>query len=243
MNNSKPSKVLFVLGILVLFLGIAAAANYVFVQFPNRLRSEVYSEFTCTCCDGSLLQTGPSCYMAGGMREYINSLIHIGTNKEKVMIDAVAKLGITNLVNLTVARKYALEFYNNTPQYAPGIVIEPETVELGDVSNSGPLIIQDFHIRNEGNDDLIITDLKTSCSCLEASFIKYGKESVKVGRFSNSEGWTFILMPGEEATMRTYYDAKLTNWQLGSVERIISITSNDPVNFIKYAKILVNLVE
>ena len=111
------------------------------------------------------------------------------------------------------------------------------------MSNSKGIIISDFVITNEGTDDLIITDLKTSCSCLTASFIKDEKETVRVGRFSNSEGWTFVLKPGEDGLLRTYYDPRVTNWQTGHVERIISITSNDPIFYEKILKVTAELVE
>jgi len=73
------------------------------------------------------------------------------------------------------------------------------------------------------------------CACLTASFIRdpdgSGEESIRVGRFSHSDGWNYIIEPKERVLLRAYYDPRVTNWQTGHVERLITITSNDPIYF------------
>ena len=162
--------------------------------------------------------------------------------KDEVMLRSVKKFGIPNLVKDENKAKYLVEFVKNKHEDIPKLVVRPEQIDLGIVSNSKGIIISDFKIKNNGTEDLIINDLKTSCSCLTASFIKDGKETVRVGRFSHSEGWTFVLEPEEDGLIRTYYDPRVTNWQTGHVERIITITSNDPTFFNKIIKISADLV-
>lgn len=213
--------------------------NYIKSQ---NIKEDVLSQFTCTCCnDNTLLETGDSCFMAGGMREYVGKLVSLSNNKEEIMIEATKKFGVSYLTTQELQEQYGLILINDT-ENTPEMHIEPEEFDLGTVSNSKGIIISDFTIKNNGTEDLIMTDLKTSCSCLTASFIKDGKESVRVGRFSHSEGWTFVLQPNEEAFLRTYYDPRVTNWQTGHVERIVTITSNDPVFFERTVKVTAELV-
>jgi hypothetical protein len=185
--------------------------------------------------------------MAGGMRSYISSLANAGYSKDTVITEAVKKFGVPNLINTSLKKEYGLMFLNKTLDNVPQMVIKPSEIDLGKVNESSwAVIITDFKLLNNGTADLIIYDLKTSCSCLTASFIredKYGQESVRVGRFSTSNGWNYIIAPGEEVTLRTYYDAKLTDWQEGHVERIITVTSNDPVYFMDGVKLVAFLVK
>jgi len=230
--------------VIVVVFALLIIGGILLINYSNsvKLRDNIYSQLTCTCCNGdSLLDTGDSCFMAGGMREYVKEIIKTESNEEIVMIEALKKFGIRNLMNDSLIKEYGLIMLNNTEDTA-NLTINPREFDIGTISNSKGIVISDFKVKNVGSEDLIITDLKTSCSCLTASFIKEGRESVRVGRFSHSEGWTFVLQPNEEAILRAYYDPRVTNWQTGHVERIITITSNDPVFFETGVKIIANLV-
>jgi len=240
--NAVKSKSLIFIGILIVVIASVFFLYYYSKLSESNLRQDVYSEFTCTCCEDSILTTPYSCFMAGGMREYVNKIVKGTKDKEEVMLESVKKFGIPTLIDLALKEKYGFMFVDNPPKDAPSINIRPNFVDLGEVSNSKGIIITDFRIKNNGTQDLIITDLKTSCACLHASFIKDGDESVRTGRFSHSEGWTFILEPNEDALLRTYYDPRVTNWQTGHVERIVTITSNDPIYFERIIKLAAELV-
>jgi len=204
-------------------------------------KEAVYQEFTCSCCETSLADS--SCLMAGGMREYIDGLVFKNLfNKDEIIHAAVKKFGISTLRDKELKITHGLEFVENPPKEAPSIVVDPVFIDLGEISMAKGLILTDFEVYNNGTEELVIYDLKTSCSCVTASFIKEGYESVRLGRFSQSSGWTFILKPGEESILRTYFDPRITNWQTGHVERLITITSNDPLYFERTIKLSADII-
>ncbi len=241
MKNEK-SLVFIIGGILFLIIAGVLIYHTFTTKAATNLKDDVYSEFTCTCCDGSLLETSESCYMGGGMKLYIDNLILQGYDKTRVMEEAVKKFGVMALIDRSKQEEYGYKFLESLPSGVPNMSIEPLVVDLGNISISKGIFIQDYKIKNNGDADLIITDISTSCACLHASFIKDGRETVRMGRFSHEEGWQFVLRPGENAILRGYLDARVTNWQLGHVERFITIVSNDPVHFNSGVAMMMNLV-
>lgn len=229
--------------IFLLTLIAIIAISILFTSFSKTVKEDIYKEFTCTCCETSLLDTQDSCLMAKGMKSLIDdSTLKYFFNKEKIIKNSVMKFGIPALVERESKIKYGMELLNDTKNNFPSIQIEPNFVDLGELSNTNGVVIVDFSLKNNGTEDLIIYDLKTSCSCLTVSFIKDGQESLRGGRFSYPDGWNYIIKPNENVILRAFYDPRVTNWQLGSVERIITITSNDPVFFQRTARIAARLV-
>ncbi len=231
----RHKKTIITTAILILLIIIIFSASAI-------AKKTVYQEFTCGCCEDSLQNS--DCFLAGGMREHIDSLILKNFFiKGPIMSDAVKKLGISTLIDQDTEMKYRLKFLENPPKNTPNLTIKPEFVDIGTVNNSKGVIITDFTMTNNGEEDLIIYDIKTSCACLIASFIRGNDESLRAGRFSKSDGWTYTIKPKEKVLLRTFYDPRVTNWQTGHVERLVTITSNDPVFYQKNIKISAFLVD
>ncbi|MDP3917088.1 MAG: DUF1573 domain-containing protein [Nanoarchaeota archaeon] len=229
---------------ILLLTTISIIAILIFLTTGARaIKEDIYKEFTCTCCETSLLDTPDSCLMAEGMRSSIdNSALKYFYNKEKIMMDSVKKFGIPSLSRKEQKMNIGLKLINDTTSSFPSIQFDQDFVELGEISNSKGLILIDFTMENNGTADLIIYDVKTSCACLSASLIKDGQESLRAGRFSYPDGWNYIVKPNEKIILRGFYDPRITSWQTGSVERIITITSNDPMYFERSVRIAAKLV-
>jgi len=94
----------------------------------------------------------------------------------------------------------------STTQASPKIVVEEPVFNFGVITN-GSYVEHDFIIRNVGDSELIVNQVKSSCSsCLQA-------------RISQT-----TIPPGSFATLRSHLDLRLMS---GSVSRAIMIGCND----------------
>ncbi len=116
----------------------------------------------------------------------------------------------------------------------PVIALAPRTLNLGNV-RPPTVVSRDFRVSNQGNQDLVIQALSSSCDCTTAQMINGGIESPIFGMeghtgSKNPQGWSTTIMPGEEAILRVFYDPTVHPGVRGALTRIITITSNDPIN-------------
>jgi hypothetical protein len=88
----------------------------------------------------------------------------------------------------------------------PRIEILPESHDFGKVQQNQKLV-KEFDIKNVGTEDLVLGRISTSCGCTAALTSKK------------------TLKPGEISALKVTFE---TRRYKGSVERSISIASNDP---------------
>lgn len=95
----------------------------------------------------------------------------------------------------------------------PKIEITPSSYDFGEIQYKD-IVNYNFKIRNNGNVDLSINRVATSCGCTTAKIAKT------------------TLAPNEEAELQVTYNSGLMTGSHGKgrQERIIYIKSNDPVN-------------
>ena len=89
---------------------------------------------------------------------------------------------------------------------APKIASDMASFDFGEHDEASP-VIHEFNIRNAGNADLIIKNVKTSCGCTAAS------------------PSTNRIEPGGQATIRTSLNLQ---GRRGAQSKVINIESNDP---------------
>ncbi len=131
------------------------------------------------------------------------------------------------------------------PRDTPRIEIEPASKDLGKVSQAEGKTLTDFIVRNTGKSDLVIDSLDTSCMCTSAQIIHVHDESIPHAHpdeeegpifgmsmhGTNPEGWSATVAPGAFAILRVWYDPNVHGDLRGYVQRRITVSSNDPVNF------------
>ncbi len=125
------------------------------------------------------------------------------------------------------------------------IVIEPLEFDFGDVSTRGGVVKTEMTIKNEGDSNLVISDMETSCGCTTATVEKDGREGPVFGMRGHLPppvGWSEILRPGESASLNIYYDPLVHPELRGAVTRLVALYSNDPSAPAKEVKIFVNQV-
>lgn len=120
-----------------------------------------------------------------------------------------------------------------TSSKRPIIALTPLAKDLGKISQAKPPISTFFEITNNGQDDLIINGLATSCDCTSASIVYKEIEGPifsMPGHDNNPPAdWNFILPAGEKAQLKVTYDPNVHKDERGDAIREIYIFSNDPI--------------
>ncbi|MBL7055989.1 DUF1573 domain-containing protein [Candidatus Woesearchaeota archaeon] len=126
----------------------------------------------------------------------------------------------------------------------PRIELTPATKDLGDVSQAKGTLSTDFTVKNTGKADLVFSDMETSCMCTTAKLMLKEEESPIFGMkmHGNPKGWKASLKPGEEATLRVFYDPNVHGELRGPITRVITLYSNDQLKRKSSVKIKLNQV-
>src|SRR3989338_4691531 len=180
-TGSKNLKVL-VISIAIIFLALAfvfANSNITgnVVKVPktageislSELKKDVYPNFICSCCGNTIDQC--DCETAEGMKEYINTLADDGLSKDDIIVEATKKFGLSSLADDLLKEYVQKKIAEKAPADKPIISIEPSVYDFGAVSQSKGVVSALFEIRNNGNSELIISKMDTSCMCTTASII------------------------------------------------------------------------
>lgn len=92
----------------------------------------------------------------------------------------------------------------------PQITVETVDTDWGHVVN-GNILSRDLTVRNEGQTDLVIDSVTTSCSCTQATITP------------------MTLAPGESGVLHIEFDSGAHGPELtGQLMRQVFVTSNDP---------------
>lgn len=134
-----------------------------------------------------------------------------------------------NQTNTDGARgKLLQESGKNRPQ----IALESTSLDLGRMSKKRGTIRRTIKIINKGNTDLIISNIRASCSCT-AAVLTVGK--VKSPSFTSKgaeAGWQMVIGPNKKGSLEIRLDLTQFTVSRAKISRDVYITSNDPLNTI-----------
>jgi hypothetical protein len=105
------------------------------------------------------------------------------------------------------------------PVKGPRIGIEPESFDFGKALQNKTLT-KEFSLRNFGNEDLVITEVTTTCGCTVADLA------------------TKTLKPGASTPLTVKLDTRSNE---GKLQRGVSIVSNDPQKKILEVKVMADV--
>jgi hypothetical protein len=93
----------------------------------------------------------------------------------------------------------------------PSIILETTKLDLGHVINGEIIVGHKIIVRNEGNADLVIDSVTTSCSCTKATLSP------------------MVIVPGETGLLTIEFDSGAHGPELtGQLIRQVFVASNDP---------------
>lgn len=105
----------------------------------------------------------------------------------------------------------------------------PETnFDFNDIVYSGGDAIHEFKIKNIGDKELQIANLKTSCTCTK-TYLKTQAGNGPAFNMHSQSDWIGKLNPGEEASIVADFDPAFHGPNgVGPISRIVSFETNDP---------------
>jgi len=110
----------------------------------------------------------------------------------------------------------------------PKISVSEKRFDFGKISMSEGFANHEFEIKNDGDADLVLSNIKTSCICTTAILKVDGKESPKFGMHKNPVGWSEKIKPGQTATLAVVYDPNAHGPNAtGPITRKITMITND----------------
>lgn len=124
------------------------------------------------------------------------------------------------------------------------IEIDPWEYNAGTVSMAEGLVKKTYEIKNNGDGDLKISSIKTSCMCTTVRLKVGDKTSPEFGMHSNSAFWSQKIAPGEIGYLEVVFDPAFHGPQgTGSVVRVVSLSTDDPQNKEAKIRLIANVIK
>lgn len=106
--------------------------------------------------------------------------------------------------------------------------VQEKEFDLGEM-NVKEIKEHNFAIKNIGKDDLVLSNVSTSCDCTYAYIINSAGEKSPKFTMHGMNGSETKVKSGETATLEVIYEPAIMPVK-GSVERSVVVASNDPNN-------------
>jgi len=211
------------------------------------LAADIYPLFFCPCCGQPLDKNNICCGQAQERIDYIDSLVGQNLSEKEVVLAYAKKYGLNSFVDKNKQEETQNWLAENAPAERPAISLTPENYDFGDISLVRGTVTTLFELKNEGQKDLVINKLDTSCGCTSASIVFKGEEGPRFAMaghgIASPTDWEVAIPPGESAKLKVYYDPSVHLDFRGYAIREIYIFSNDPIDFEKKVQVELNQVD
>jgi len=171
-----------------------------------------------------------NCPDAREMKAYIDALLEAGVSKEEIFYKVAKKFSPNTILDKQIKAQVEARLIKEAGGKRPQIVLEPSSINLGQVSKKQGKIGKIFKLYNKGTAKLIITNIKVSCSCVTTSLTVGKNKSPYFGTQGASSGWQAIIEPGASAELEVVVDLSHPAITVGKLFREITITTNDIIN-------------
>lgn len=126
----------------------------------------------------------------------------------------------------------------------PKIVIKEMKYDAGTVSMADGVVKHTYEIKNTGKGDLKINKIWTSCMCTSAILKVGDKKSPKFGMHDDRAFWSQTITSGQIGLLEVTFDPAFHGPQgVGSIDRVIYLSTNDRQNREIEIKLLVNVIK
>jgi len=244
--------------ILGLTLALSLAGNILLKDSPVKnltsaalispvLAENIYPMFLCPCCGQPLDKNNICCGMAKERIDYIDSLAAKNLSEKEIILAFVKKYGMDSFIDKNKQNEVKDELAKSAPAERPIIALTNDYYDFGDVPQKKGVVTTLFELKNQGEKDLIINKLDSSCGCTSASIVFDGQEGPRFAMaghgIESPTDWQVSIPPEGAAYIKVYYDPDVHNDFRGPATREITVFSNDPIDFEKKITIDLNQVD
>lgn len=220
-RHGRAFGTLLLLACLLFFLRIASAHD------TEGVKSEIYSKLYCCPCNKGFARC--LCQEAKEMKAYIDALLEEGVKKEEIYYRIAKKYSLKAITDARIKTEIENRITSETKDKRPQISLLPGSFDFGRIPRSGKTVKKIFKLYNKGSDNLIVTNIKTSCGCVNASLLVEENKSPLFGTNGASAGWKAIIGPGGLAEVEVVIDLQHPSITPGRLIREVFIYTNDPL--------------
>lgn len=216
--------------------------NLAAVVIQPVMAEDIYPMFLCPCCGEPLDKNNICCDMAKERIDYIDSVVKPGVSEDEVILAYVKKYGLNSFADQNLGKEFKERIAALAPKERPMVFLSPVNFDFGQVSQKKGVVSTSFELANDGQKDLVVNKLESSCGCTTASIVFEGKEGPRFGMpghglNENVGDWQVVIPPGQTAQLKVYYDPNVHPDFRGYAIREISVFSNDPIDFEKKVQV------
>lgn len=206
--------------------------------------ARLYKEFVCPCCGKDIGSC--TCGMAQERRGFVDQQVAGGASQDQVYRAMFQAYGGSAFFDQVLVDQVRADLLAELPADRAVMVVEPAEIDLGKVPMEEQVVTVTFTVRNEGQSDLTITSLYTTCGCTTAVLETSEGTSPIFGAnlAENRSDWSAVLVPGEEALLVGTFDLMFHGPDAtGTFRRAIYIVSDDPLNSSKDVSFVVEVTK
>ena len=215
--------------IILFFAYLPLSSQFVFAQNTDNLKLDIYSKLRDRRCTTMSLDKC-DCPDAREMKAYIDALIETGVSKDEIFYKVAKKFSLNTILDKQIKAQVEARLIKEAGGKRPQIVLEPSSINLGQVSKKQGKIEKVFKLYNKGTAKLIITNIKVSCSCVTTSLTVGKNKSPYFGTQGAPSGWQAVIEPGQSGELEVIVDLSHPAIAIGKLIRDINITNNDIIN-------------
>lgn len=217
-----------IIGGFLFFLASMFFLKDTFAQQTLDLKSEIFPKLTDRRCMSMPLDKC-SCPDAREMKAYIEALIETGAKKDDIFYKVAKKFSPLVILDKQLKAEMEKRVVREIGENRPQISLEVSFFDFGQVSKKQGSVKKTIAVYNKGTKDLIITDIKVSCSCTTVSLTVDKNKSPYFGMAGAGPGWQMVIEPDKTGELEVIFDAANSAVKIGKAARELSIISNDPL--------------
>jgi len=214
--------------VIFLFFCLTFFSHIGLAQTPADLKAEIYPKLRDKRCTTMTLAQC-DCPDAREMKAYIEALIETGISKDEIFYKVAKKFTLNTILDEQIKQIVEKRLVKETGEKQPQIVLEASSFNFGKVSKKQGKLTKNIKLFNRGNSDLVIKNIKVSCSCVTAALTLGKNKSPYFGSQGAPAGWQMLIGPNKSGELEVILDLTHPSIPLGKVIRDVFITSNDPL--------------
>lgn len=207
------------------FLGFLSQAG--FAGSAGDLKASIYPNLKCCACQVAFKEC--TCPEAKQMKGYAEALIDAGMGEAEIYYLLAKRFSLGTIINEEIKTEVEQRLVKEAGQNRPRIVLQNAYLNFGQVSRKQGRITASFDVLNQGNADLVVSDINTHCACTSASLITGKTKSPYFSNLGAGTEWQAIIGPAESGRLEVVIDLNHPHIGRGKVLREVSVFSNDPV--------------
>lgn len=216
------------IGIILVFFLCMTVSAVLFAQNTVSSNAGIYAKFRDRRCSNMPLDQC-DCPDAREMKAYIDALVETGLKTDEIYYKVAKRYSLAQVLDNQLKAELEKRLVQEAGSKRPQIALETTSFNLGEVNKTQGKVHTVFKLRNKGNADLVITNLRASCVCTTISLTVDKQKSPYFDNKGAPAEWQMEVKPNQTADLEVVLDLAHKSVKAGDLIREVMIVSNDPL--------------